>query len=274
VRTEALILAERGDIHSVMLRIAGVYDDGCHSPPLSHEIQRIYERQMAGHLYSGETSHGQSFVHMDDVVDSIVRAVDRRARLPAESVFLIGESDTLSYDELQHTFGRLIHGESWETYKVPKLIAKAGAWVEDHVPGQDPFIKPWMIDRANDHYALDITHARTLLDWVPQRSLRQSMPKMVAALKADPAGWYREHGLELPSSLAKETKQPVAAAPAARAAEAAPPQGGRLYTCPMHPEVRQTSPGNCPRCGMTLEPAAPPLQETVESDPTVRLKGL
>jgi nucleoside-diphosphate-sugar epimerase len=260
VRTEALILAERGDIHSVMLRIAGVYDDGCHSPPLSHEIQRIYERQFAGHLYSGETSHGQSFVHMDDVVDSIVRAVDRRAQLPAESVFLIGEPDTLSYDELQHTFGRLIFGESWETYKVPGLIAKAGAWVEDHIPGQDPFIKPWMIDRANDHYALDITHARTLLDWVPKRSLRQSMPKMVAALKADPAGWYREHGLELPSSLAEETE---------RAAAEAPTRGGLAYTCPMHPEVRQTSPGNCPRCGMTLEPAAPPLRETVESNLTV-----
>ena len=27
-----------------------------------------------------------------------------------------------------------------------------------------------------------------------------------------------------------------------------------LYTCPMHPEVRQDHPGNCPKCGMTLEP--------------------
>ncbi len=26
------------------------------------------------------------------------------------------------------------------------------------------------------------------------------------------------------------------------------------YTCPMHPEVRQDSPGNCPKCGMKLEP--------------------
>ena len=26
------------------------------------------------------------------------------------------------------------------------------------------------------------------------------------------------------------------------------------YTCPMHPQVRQTGPGNCPICGMTLEP--------------------
>ena len=30
------------------------------------------------------------------------------------------------------------------------------------------------------------------------------------------------------------------------------------YTCPMHPEVRQQGPGVCPKCGMTLEPVAPP----------------
>ncbi|MDN3564124.1 heavy metal translocating P-type ATPase [Paeniroseomonas aquatica] len=27
-----------------------------------------------------------------------------------------------------------------------------------------------------------------------------------------------------------------------------------IYTCPMHPEIRQQGPGNCPICGMTLEP--------------------
>jgi len=28
----------------------------------------------------------------------------------------------------------------------------------------------------------------------------------------------------------------------------------RMYTCPMHPEVRQVGPGSCPKCGMALEP--------------------
>jgi Cu+-exporting ATPase len=28
-----------------------------------------------------------------------------------------------------------------------------------------------------------------------------------------------------------------------------------IYTCPMHPEIRQTGPGSCPICGMALEPA-------------------
>jgi len=40
---------------------------------------------------------------------------------------------------------------------------------------------------------------------------------------------------------------------------ATPPEipAGTIYTCPMHPEIRQDHPGNCPKCGMTLEPLIP-----------------
>jgi Cu+-exporting ATPase len=38
----------------------------------------------------------------------------------------------------------------------------------------------------------------------------------------------------------------------AKAAEAVPE--GTIYTCPMHPQIRQVGPGNCPICGMALEP--------------------
>ncbi len=42
-------------------------------------------------------------------------------------------------------------------------------------------------------------------------------------------------------------------------ADPAPPPApeGAVYTCPMHPEVRQQGPGECPRCGMALEPEMP-----------------
>ncbi len=46
---------------------------------------------------------------------------------------------------------------------------------------------------------------------------------------------------------------PVSMPPAAAAQ-------GTIYTCPMHPEIRQDHPGNCPKCGMTLEPVIPELE--------------
>jgi len=36
-----------------------------------------------------------------------------------------------------------------------------------------------------------------------------------------------------------------------------PVPAGTIYTCPMHPEIRQIGPGSCPICGMALEPEMP-----------------
>ncbi len=40
-----------------------------------------------------------------------------------------------------------------------------------------------------------------------------------------------------------------------------PPAPGTIYTCPMHPEIRQDHPGSCPKCGMALEPLMPSLED-------------
>jgi len=46
--------------------------------------------------------------------------------------------------------------------------------------------------------------------------------------------------------------------------------GAVVYTCPMHPEVRQIGPGNCPICGMALEP----VQAAASAGPSVELKDM
>ncbi|MEP6966014.1 MAG: heavy metal translocating P-type ATPase [Polaromonas sp.] len=50
--------------------------------------------------------------------------------------------------------------------------------------------------------------------------------------------------------------------------EPTPAAAGTIYTCPMHPEIRQDHPGNCPICGMTLEPLLPELEE--DENPELR----
>jgi Cu+-exporting ATPase len=46
----------------------------------------------------------------------------------------------------------------------------------------------------------------------------------------------------IPAAFVKREPNPVS-----------PASGKTIYTCPMHPEVQQDHPGNCPKCGMTLE---------------------
>jgi Cu+-exporting ATPase len=50
-----------------------------------------------------------------------------------------------------------------------------------------------------------------------------------------------------------------------REAQAATPAGA-VYTCPMHPEVRQIGPGSCPICGMALEPEQVSLDQGPDAE--------
>ncbi len=74
--------------------------------------------------------------------------------------------------------------------------------------------------------------------------------KCLDKFNAAPASYVRRDGADLTA----------AAEPAAPA--------GTIYTCPMHPQVRQDHPGNCPICGMTLEPLLPELEE--DENPELR----
>ena len=214
---EEVIRAEHGDIPCVLLHLAGLYDDKTSVPTLANQIARIYERDLQSHLYSGSTLVGQSMVHRDDMLDAFRRVVDRRASLPPETVILIGEERAIGYDALQDELGYLIHGqEEWPTLRVPKPLAAAGAWaqgkLEPIVPdaldqGEEPFVRPFMVMMADDHYELDITKARELLGWEPRHRLKDELPRMVAALKADPAGWYHANRLSPPAFVRETTAQ-------------------------------------------------------------------
>lgn len=65
-------------------------------------------------------------------------------------------------------------------------------------------------------------------------------PKCKTKFDADPMQYMGQ-------STDKAAEQPVVA--------------GTVYTCPMHLEIRQDHPGNCPKCGMTLEPVMPSLED-------------
>lgn len=210
-RTEKIIRDETGDTGTVFLHLAGLYDDLTAVPTLSHQIARIYERAFKAHVFSGDTHAGQAFIHVDDMLALFKRVVDRRAEIASGEVILGGEPDTLSYEALQNRIGKLIHGEdTWETLVLPAPIAKLGARLETEaepvVPdaldqGEKPFIRPFMIDMSSDHYALDISKARRLLDWKPEHHISDKLPVIVKSLKDDPLAWYQANGITPPPWL-------------------------------------------------------------------------
>ncbi len=211
LEAERTIAAQHGGIPYVILRFAGLYDEDSMVPTLAQQIARIHQRDLQSHLAAGDPQAGQAMLHREDLVDAVRRTIERRAELPSGTALLIGESDAPGYDALQDRIGQLLHGEqAWATLRLPAPLAKAGAWLQnaaeplvpdliDH--GEKPFIKPFMIDRASDHYALDTRRARRLLGWQPRHRLQRTLPRMIANLQRDPAGWYRRNGITPPGWL-------------------------------------------------------------------------
>ena len=196
LETERLIQRERGQIPAVILRISGVYNEDGHTVPIAQQIDRIARKEMESYFFPGDPDSGQAFVHLEDLVELIRLTIERRKQLDPYEVFLVAEPDKMTYDELQDDIGQLIHGiDDWPTIRIPKVVAKAGAWVLEKVQ-EDPFIRPWMIDLADDDYPVSIDRARTKLGWEPKHTLRDTLPAMVERMKQDPDAWRKLNGLE------------------------------------------------------------------------------
>lgn len=206
LRAERVIAEERGDIPAVILRLAGVYDEDCRCLPIAQQISRIHQKQLESYFFPGDKTRGQAFVHLDDVVACVRAAIDRRGQLRPHEVFLIGEEDIMSYADLQEEIGRLLHGQAWPTVRIPKAVAKAGAWVKEKLAASEedqPFIKTWMIDLADQHYPVSGKLARERLSWQSQHTLRQTLPEMIRRLKSDPQRWYDTNGIPFPGPSAE-----------------------------------------------------------------------
>ena len=97
-------------------------------------------------------------------------------------------------------------------------------------------------------------HATPAIDPVCGMTVDESRPHEMADHKGQKYHFCSAHCAQKfranPAQFVEDKAPPAAAAAAGE------------HTCPMHPEVRQTGPGSCPKCGMALEPTALELSST------------
>ena len=161
---------------------------------------------------------------MDDVVNAVNQCVIKGESLPEELVLFIGEENTTSYDEIQRAASKAFTGSEMLTLRVPKLLAKMGAYMMPFLPKnagipltrseseslsstawftrsaeallpRNPGIHPWMVDIAGADYPLDISKTKEFLEWSPSKTLVKTLPKMAKHIESDPAKWCEDHGL-------------------------------------------------------------------------------
>lgn len=209
---ERVVRQECGDMPYAILRLSGLYTEYCQSPTLAHQIDRIFQDKLTGHVYAGDPNAGQSALYIDDMLEVMRATIQRRTQLPREFVALVGEPIATPYNALQNAIGEALHHHPIHTLSVPKPLAKLGAWAQEKaeplIPdsidqGEKPFIRPYMIDLSEDHYELDISRAKQYLDWEPRHSLHEELPVLMARFKEDPDKWYDINKLSKPPWLQK-----------------------------------------------------------------------
>ncbi len=110
---------------------------------------------------------------------------------------------------------------------------------------------------------------------IPATNARVSADKVrdpVCGMMVDPAtaAHRAEHEGKTYYFCGANCRQKFAAAPASYLAPVtAPPSAAsdNFYTCPMHPQIHHKGPGNCPICGMTLEPEKPSAEAPPNREP-------
>lgn len=204
----------------VQLILAPVYTDWCEFFPLFNWLELCGMTGPEKHFYPGPPTRGLTYCHIDDVIhafeltlkrfgsggDLLVQAsnllAEKRARNSVEVAmeggvrekFLIGQAQPITYREIHARACAAFRGKPITLIQVPIDFAYYGAKlleIYSKLTKKYRFIKPWMISFAGSHYAVDSTHARTRLGWIPKRSIQQDLDAILVKAIRDRANWLK-----------------------------------------------------------------------------------
>lgn len=209
----------------VQLILAGTYSDLCELVPLFQWIELCGRPGPEKHFYAGPPTRGHSYLHVEDAVRAFELVLDRygqggdlikqaeleliqkRLKKSVEvsmeggvrEKFLIGQPQPLTYREIHARSCSAFLGRAIPLIQLPPEWARLGVVILEMIAKarkRPQFIRSWMVDRAGDHYALDLTRARTRLGWVPKKSLQTDLDGMLTRA-------LRERELWLKANLAR-----------------------------------------------------------------------
>jgi dihydroflavonol-4-reductase len=193
VRVEAVLDGYSGPQAVVQLVLAGIYTDQCELVPLFHWIE-LNAHSPLRTFYPANADRGLTYVHVEDAAEAFALALRIEAR--GHHRYLVGEPEAVPY--------AVIRGETLRAFTrwplplvwVPRFLAYWGAWVLcafGKAFGKPPFLQPWMIRFAGEHFEFDLSETERGLGWRPTRSMARVLPKMLGAKKTAPRQWYERN---------------------------------------------------------------------------------
>lgn len=195
VRAENFLEAKAIKHPLVELVLAGVYSDYCELVPLYFNIERIRKLPLERNFFPGKTDRGLTYIHREEVVLAFDQVLKKRWQAGLYR-FLIGQQTPLTYRSFHERVGRILHQKKLLLIEIPKWLAKFGAALMVFVcglMGKRRFVRPWMIDFADEHFEFDIRYSQQELGWQPHRQIQADLPRMLKKLKEEPEIYFEKN---------------------------------------------------------------------------------
>ncbi len=180
------------------LILSGVYSDWCELVPLYQTIKLVMSKSFEKFFYPGNIDCGLTYIHIDDLVDVILIAMNKRDRLTSFKRLFVGQDQVCSYRDIVTKTSEIAYGKVQPIIQVPRFLAWFGAIFLSFfasLVGQRRFIKGWMIPFAGEHYPLETSETKDTLDWKPERTMGKDLDLIVGHAVSDPAAFKKRNDL-------------------------------------------------------------------------------
>ncbi|MBN2367128.1 MAG: hypothetical protein JXL67_13240, partial [Calditrichaeota bacterium] len=153
---------------SVIIRLAAVFSDWCEYPPVYMFLNTWLSKKWNSRILGGRGESAVPYIHINDLIDFIVKVIEKNADLPRFCVLNASSDNTTSHLELFQSATHYYFGQNIRPIKMPRWLALPGMFFRQWIGklhGKPPFERVWMAKYIDKKLTVNSDYSKNLLSW-------------------------------------------------------------------------------------------------------------
>ena len=194
---EELLRAFSPEVPGAIVRIAAVFSDWCEYPPLYTLLNSWCSgKWLESRLIAGRGRSALPYVHVQDLVQCLLKILEKSDHLDPLCVFNAGPDGTVSHLELFRIATRFYCNKILQPIFVPRWLLAPMILLrrlQRLLQGKEAFEQLWMARYIDQQLVADSSQTRRILGWrpTPRKSITRRLVFLVENMKRNPELWHR-----------------------------------------------------------------------------------
>jgi nucleoside-diphosphate-sugar epimerase len=192
---EELLHEYASSVPGAIVRIAAVFSDWCEYPPLYTLINNWCSgKWFESRLLAGRGRSALPYVHVQDLVQCLLRILEKSDILERLCVFNAGPDGTVSHLELFHIATQFYYNRPLHPFFVPRWLLAPMILIrrlQSRLQGKEAFEQLWMVKYIDERLVADSSQTRRILGWkpTPRKSITRRLVFLIENMKRNPELW-------------------------------------------------------------------------------------